>query len=109
MPRVVEVELNPVTKKLVVRMEDGFGREGIESLGVMNGDEAVAIDTGLLKKAPQLHRFTRGYGGHGWVWLSSIWGVPPAGGPFMWALPDGGISLNKKSTQPRLWTTTTFL
>lgn len=49
MPRVVEVELNPVTKKLVVRMEDGFGREGIESLGVMNGDQAVAIDTGLLK------------------------------------------------------------
>ena len=49
MPRVVEVELNPVTKKLVVRMEDGFGREGIESLGVMKGDQAVAIDTGLLK------------------------------------------------------------
>ena len=49
MPRVVEVELNPVTKKLVVRMEDGFGREGIESLGVMYGDQAVAIDTGLLK------------------------------------------------------------
>lgn len=46
MPRVVEVELNPVTKKLVVRMEDGFGREGIESFGVMNGDQAVAIDTG---------------------------------------------------------------
>ena len=50
MPRVVEVELNPVTKKLVVRMEDGFGREGIESLGVMNRDQVVAIDTGLLKK-----------------------------------------------------------
>ena len=52
MQRVVEVELNPVTKKLVVRMEDGFGREGIESLGVMNTDQAVAIDTGLLKKVP---------------------------------------------------------
>ena len=50
MPKVVEVELNPVTKKLVVRMEDGFGREGIESLGVMDKDEAVAIDTGSLHK-----------------------------------------------------------
>ena len=48
MPKVVEVELNPVTKKLVVRMEDGFGREGIESLGVMDKDRAVAIDTGWL-------------------------------------------------------------
>ena len=56
MPRVVEVELNPVTKKLVVRMEDGFGREGIESLGVMNTDQAVAIDTGLLKKVPYRDR-----------------------------------------------------
>ena len=46
MAKVVEVELNPVTKKLVVRMEDGFGREGIESLRVMDKDEAVAIDTG---------------------------------------------------------------
>ena len=50
MAKVVEVELNPVTKKLVVRMEDGFGREGIESLRVMDKDEAVAIDTGWYNK-----------------------------------------------------------
>lgn len=46
MPKVVEVQLNPVTKKLVVRMEDGFGRAGIEGLRVMEKDEALAIDTG---------------------------------------------------------------
>ena len=51
MGKVVEVELNPVTKKLVVRLEDGFGREGIESLRAMDKEAALAIDTGLEQMA----------------------------------------------------------
>ena len=63
MPRVVEVELNPVTKKLVVRMEDGKGGHRVarsHERGPSGRNRHGFVEISLTGAQG-------GYGGHGWV------------------------------------------